>query len=801
MMDTRYRMELPSPAPHALSTLLDPQTPPPQHGAAPRELTLSDLLELLRRRRGIMALVFAITMVLAITAFVTATRLYKATAQIQVQKESADAVGMDSVHGGEAAGDAIESNITLQTEAQILKSDALALRVVEALDLEKTADFQPKFNPIGWAMGLFATKGLPDPKNVPLAQAPGRRTHAVKTFESHLKVEAVSGTRLISVEYLSSDRQVAAAVVNELVKDLVNYNFETRQVATAKASEWLQKQLADLKAQSEALQARLVALQHDSGMFTLGQTDTQGREQVYTPALDRLQQLTAQLAQAESARVVKGAIDQVVENGDPELISGLAGSATTSGASSGLNNSLTLLQGLRAQQAQAQAELAEANDKFGPGYPKVQELEAKMRDINQSIAQETQRLKARARNDYEVAQNVEARDRAAYDQEKTEARQLNGNAVGYEIARQEAQQSRELYASLLKRLEEADLIAGLRSSNITVVDPAEVPARPAKPNMILYLGGGMVGGMFLAVCAALFREATDTRIQRIGDLPSLGFVAPIAFLPHHPGASKRLTGRGGGDRVTLLSPNGGKFALATDVAPMIATDAPRAPYTESLRALRTTLTQRRGDQPPPQVVLITSSLPQEGKSLLSVNLAAVFAQSGKRVLLVDADLRTPVLHERLGRPATEGLSEHLEHLMSSDGITLPQPETLAVGRGATLDFLAAGSPPELPSELLGSDAMLALLDRWRGTYDYIFIDGAPVLPVTDSAVLSPLVDYTVIVARHNQTDRISLSRTCHILEMQGLGRHGIVLNGIRNEKSVEYGYYGYTATGSDRRAV
>lgn len=798
MMNSNYRMELPSPAPQALSTLLDQPSPQPPHGGPARELTLPDLLELLRRRRGIMALVFSITFSLALVAFFTSTKLYKASAQIQVQKEAADAIGMENVHGGEAAGDAIESNVTLQTEAQILKSDALALRVVEALDLEKTADFQPKFSPIGWVLGLFATKGTPDPKNVPLEQAPGRRTHAVKTFQSHLKVEAVSGTRLINVYYYSSDRQIAAAVVNELVKDLVNYNFETRQVATAKASEWLQKQLGDLKAQSEALQARLVELQHDSGMFTLGQTDNQGREQVYTPALDRLQQLTAQLAQAESARVVKGAIYQVVENGDPELISGLAGSATTSGASAGLNNSLTLLQGLRAQQAAAQAELAEANDKFGPGYPKVQELEAKLKDINQSIKQETQRLKARAKNDYEVAQNVEARDRAAYDQEKSEARQLNGNAVGYEIARQEAEQSRDLYASLLKRLREADLIAGLRSSNITIVDPAEVPARPAKPNLILYLGGGLVGGMFFAVCAALFRESTDTRIQRIGDLSSLGFVAPIAFLPHHPGASKRLPRRSGGDRVTLLSPTGNSYALASDVVPIIATDAPRAPYTEALRALRTTLMQRRGEQPAPQVVLITSSLPQEGKSLLSVNLAAVFAQSGKRVLLVDADLRTPVLHERLGRQATEGLSEHL---ISGDETTLPQPVALPVGRGATLDFLAAGAPPELPSELLGSDAMLALLDRWRGTYDYIFLDGAPVLPVTDSAVLSPLVDYTVIVARHNQTDRVSLGRTCRILEMQGLGRHGIVLNGVRDEKSVQYGYYGYSGAGSDRRAV
>lgn len=778
---------------NALDTRHRGVVPPPHE-----TFSLSDLLAMLRRRRRLIFSVLIACVALSILAFVSATRLYKATAQIQVQKESADALGLDSVHGAADGGaDAIESNITLQTEAQILQSESLALDVIKSLHLEQTADFKPKFNPIGWVIGkLSAAGGSADPADVSLEDAPGRRTHAVKIFESHLKVDAVAGTRLINVTYYSSDRKVAAQVVNALVKNLKDYNFETRHAATQEAAGWLSDQLSDLRRQSEQLQSKLVDLQHNSGIFTLGQTDQQGREQVYTPALDRLQQLTTQLQQAQSARVLKGALYEVVKNGNPEEISGLAGNATLSGASSGVTNSLTLLQQLRQQESSVQAELDEASNKFGPAYPKVTELQARLTGIRQSINEESGRLAARVKNDYVVAQDVENRDQAAYNKEKNEAEVLNGKAIDYEITRQEAQQSRDLYSSLLRRLKEADLIAGLRSSNITIVDSAMVPARPAKPNLILYVGGGLVGGIFLALCAGLYRDATDTRIQGVGDLPALASVLPIAFLPHHEGvAMRRLPQRRSNSGVvTLQLPGGGRRRMPVG---FVAVDAPRAPYTEALRALRTTLLQTHDGKPAPQVLLITSSLPQEGKSMLSVNLAAVFAQSGKRVLLVDGDLRTPVLHQRLSSSGGTGISEYLAEDDAS--APLPVPEPVTVGK-TTLDFLSAGGAPEFPAELLASPAMTRLVREWRRSYDFILIDGAPLLPVTDSAILSQCVDYTVMVARYNQTDRSSLERSCQILRAQGIRRHGIVLNGVKDEKNLQYGYYGYVSTGKERTA-
>ncbi len=208
-----------------------------------KEMTIQDLWGILSRRRNIVLSVLLLTMGVGAVLFATSTRLYKGFAEIQVQKEAADALSMDTVMGPESQGDAVDANVTLQTQAQILQSETLALQVIKELNLEKTPGFRPHFNPIGWVLGLFAPAGIPDPVNVPLEEAPSRRARVVKIFESHLKVKPVPNTRLIDIEYLNEDPRTAAAVVNRLVQDLVDYNFQTRHNATREASVWLGSQL------------------------------------------------------------------------------------------------------------------------------------------------------------------------------------------------------------------------------------------------------------------------------------------------------------------------------------------------------------------------------------------------------------------------------------------------------------------------------------------------------------------------------------------------------------------------------
>jgi succinoglycan biosynthesis transport protein ExoP len=776
-------------------------TAAPTPMVARKEMSIQDLWGILSRRRAIVLGVLLLTIAATGVLFAFATRLYKGTAEIQVQKESADALGMDTMMGPESQSDAIDSNVTLQTQAQILQSDSLALQVIKELNLEKSPDFRSHFNPIGWVMGLFAPAGVPDPKNVPLEEAPGRRAHVISAFESHLKVKPVSGTRLIDVEYLSTNPRTAAAVVNQLVEDLTDYNFQTRHNATREASKWLGNQLYDLRKQSEDLQAKVVDLQRDSGVFAFGQTDTQGREQVFTPALDQLQQATTQLEQAQAARIMKGALYQVVKDGDPELISGVAGNGMLAGASAGVSGSLALLQSMRAEEAQTQAKLNELSAKFGPGYPKLAELQSSLDSTQKSIHSEAARIAARVQNDYTVAQAIEDKDRTVFLDEKAQAESQNDKAVQYQIARQEANQSRTLYENLVGRMKEADVVAGLRSSNITLVDPARVPARPAKPNILIYAAGSIAGGLLFGICGALFRDATDTRIQELGEMELLFAEASIGLLPYHDPRSerKRMADKKKAAWASVGTIHSAAYNLMASNAAVAAIE-PRAAYTEALRVLCTSLLQGDHGESCGQVFLVTSSVSGEGKSMLSANLAIVCAQRGKTVLLIDGDLRTPMLHRNLNLESGDGLSSLLFEGTIDDvasAVQVPFPGIPG------LYVLPAGPVPAYPAELLASDGMAELVRICRRHYDYIIIDGAPILPVTDSALLSRYADFTLVVARHNVTDRRSLERTCQILRSQGVRQIGMVLNGVKATGGAQYRYYGYqqpSYTGGDLHA-
>jgi len=697
-----------------------------------------------------------------------------------VQKDSTDALGLESMMGSAVGdSDALDANITLQTQADLLQSDTLALRVIEGLDLEKADDFRPRFNPVGWLLNLVTPAGPPDPAHASLDQSPKRRTHALKVFSSHLSVNVVSGTRLIEVHFLSSDPKLAAAVVNELMRGLVEYTFQTRFTATNQASIWLGGQLADLKKQAEDLQAKVIALQRQSGVVSLGVQDAQGRDQAYSVVVDQLQQATATLSQATSNRILKGAVYKIVQSGDAELISGLSASGIVSGSST-MSTSLGLIQSLRLQDASLQGQIDQDEAKFGPNYPRLVDLRANEAGMAKAIREEVHRVAERSRNDFEVARRAEEESQREFAAEKHQADTLNDKAIEYAIVRQEAEDSRGLYEDLLKRLKEAGVLEGLRSSNITVVDPGRTPSLPKQPNIPIYLAISIAAGLVLGACAAFVMDSIDDKIQAVEEIERDLELVPLGVLPQ------------------LGEPRWysyGRPALPRGKAPAVGVDAlaifahPGSPYTEALRSLRTALLLARSSTPP-QVLLITSSVAGEGKSILSANLASVLAQGGKQVLLVDADLHKPALGARLALESRTGLSQYLtDELQAEDILDIP--------RLPKLHLLTSGPIPPYPADLLGSERMVAALARWRQHYDFIVLDSPPVLLVTDPVVLASLADATLLVARYGMTNRLSLARSHRTLLDQSIqDRIGIVLNGVSKGSSFHYEYYGYSGASS-----
>jgi polysaccharide biosynthesis transport protein len=692
------------------------------------------------------------------------TRRYTASSVIQLEKSSSDSLGLDSLMGAASGGasDALSVNIDLQTQANILQSEALALKVVKDLNLEQNEDFKPHFNIIGWVMGLVSPRGPADPPHASLQDSPARRARVAKAFSNNLKVKVTAGTRLLEVDFTNRDPKVAAAVVNHLVQALIDYTFQTKFTATNQVSQWLEGQLGDLRKQSELLQSRVVALQQGSGIFGVGGTDPQGKPVIYSPILDRLQQSTAQLSQAQMNRVLKASVAEVVKTGNAELISQLSGTSIASGSGQGVMNSLALIQNLRLQEATLQAQIDQDASQFGAAYPKLIQERASLKGVQQSLQEEIKRTAERSENDFKVASKAEQGARAAYDNDRVEAEKLNDKSIEYAILSKEADQSQELYQDLLKRLKEAGILEGLHSSNVTVVDQASAPARPSKPQVPLYLALGAGLGIFLGCCVALLVEAVDNKIQGADEVEALQI--PLLGISPQIEASK-----------------------TSSHALMLDSRHADSAFGESVRRLRSGLLISRSGTPP-QVLLVSSASPGEGKSTLSLSLAISLSQYEKKVLLVEADMRRPVLCRRLGLQQTDGLSVLLSDREAPTAI-------LPAANNPNLYLLPAGPTPPYPAELLGSPRMHTLMDEWRAEFDFIVVDSPPVLPVTDAQLLEEMADATVLLARVGFTTRAALERAYKLLlthrKDQARPAIGVLLNFVARRSSAYYGYYGY----------
>ena len=748
------------------SHILDKLAFQPSHlvlaaAAPPPELTLREVGMMLARRRIIIYASLSAFFLLAILALAVSTRRYRSTGEIEVQKESTSALGIQT-DSADTPSDALEVNMIIQTQAQILQSDSLALRVIEDLHLEQTEDYRPKWSPVGWLFGLLGPRGVADSAGATLDNSPHRRMRVLKIFHRRLSVKPVAGTRLIDVSYLSPDPQLAALVVNHLLQGLIEKGYQARYDATMQASSWLSGQLGELRAKTQELQAKVVKLQQESGVFALGEVDREGRDQTYSPTLEKLQMATQAEAQAQSNRILKGAIDDVVKSGNAELISGLGGSAIGGGSSSGVATSLSLIQNLRLQEATLQGQLQELSAKFGPAYPKLAELRGNVTAVQAAIQAEVGRVAGRAHNDFMVAEQAEEKTRRDFNADKSEAEALNNKTIEYQMVRQEADQTRSLYDDMLRHLKESGLLAGLHSTNISIVDWAKASDSPAKPVVMLYLLGSLFAGLVFGVLAALLRDVTDTKIHDLREISRELGPLPLCVLPYQ----KELPALSG-------------EAARIEKSPLPALDRPQSLFVESLRSLRTSLLLSRSGAPP-RSVLITSPLAGEGKSFLSWNLAILFAQQGKRVLLCDANLRHPFLHRNLEADPSSGLSTVLAGLSPDDGASAVIPVLEVPG----LSLIPAGPLPPYPAELLASSQMAELLKVWESQYDLVLLDGPPLLQFTDSVVLSSMVNSVLLLARHGKTPLPALEKSYRMLEdvQSTIGRKiNIVVNGVKEQ--------------------
>jgi polysaccharide biosynthesis transport protein len=716
----------------------------------PQESPVGEYIRVLIKRKwllvGCLATIFSVVAI----ASLKMTPVYEANGTIAINKPDNSLNFQNSATFSLDYFDPTE----LETEAKILQSDLLALQVVRELNLDRRPEFGGK------SLSSPSLDLAPDPLQVD----PARASAVIGSFKGNLRVALSPNSRIIEVHYRSADAQMAANIVNTLMQTYVENNYKARFESTMQASDWLQKQLVDMQMKVEMSQEKLVQYQKEHEILGIDE-----KQNIITSKLDELNRA---LTAAESDRMEKEAFYRLVQSGDPDAVAASAGGVE--GASGGSNQSGSiLLETLRAKEADLKIQAAELNTQFGPSYPKLATINNQLKEIDAETQVEMKKIASKVRGQYMTSLQRENMLRDALEKQKQEANKLNESAIEYNLLKRDSETYRMLYEGLLQKLKEAGVSAGLRSNNFRIVDSARPPTGPIEPNIPRNLLFALVLGLASGVGLAFMLEGLDNTIRTTEQAQMISGLAPLGMIPL---GSK--SAREGANPKRLV------IATSKEAVELVTQVRPQSQMAESYRALRTSLLLSNLGSPP-KVIMVTSALPQEGKTTTSINCAVVLAQKGVRVLLIDADLRRPSIHKTLGMGPRSGLSNVL-----TGSTTLEQ----AITRTPVLPnlfVLPAGTPPPNPAELLASANMKDVLNQLSEQYDHIVVDTPPSLSVTDAVVLSPRADAVVLVIRSGQTTKQALRRSRDILAQVNAKVVGVLLNAVDLSSPDYYYYYEY----------
>ena len=704
---------------------------------------------LIKRKWTILACLVTIFGVVAIASLRT-TKVYEASGSIVIRKP--DSGLMNFKDSGSLSLDYYDPT-ELDTEVKIIQSDLLALEVIKSLNLDRRVDFGASRPQSPSSMDL-----APDPMESDSAEA----SNMLGSFHGNLKVSLEPNSRIVNVRYRSTDPALAASIVNALMSTYVENNFKARFESTMQASDWLSKQLVDLQMKVETSQEKLVRYQKEHEI--LGIDDKQN---ITTEKLD---ELNKELTAAETERMDKEATYQLIQSGDPDTLAAVTSSMVgPNGASlSGL------LDSLRARQADLKIQAADLNTTFGPSYPKLAQIQNQLKEVDLQMKGETLKIGAKIKGQYMGALQRENMLHDALEKQKQDANKLNESAIEYNQLKRDSESYRQLYENLLEKLKEAAVSSGLKSNNFQVLNVARAPAFPIEPNIPRNLAFAFVLGLTTGMGLAFLLEGLDNTVRTTEQAQMISGLAPLGMIPL-------------GSRSAREGPNPKRLVIASsnkEAVELITQVRPQSQMAESYRALRTSLLLSNLGAPP-KVIMITSALPQEGKTTTSINTAVVLSQKDVKVLLIDADLRRPSIHKTLGMGPRSGLSNVL-----TGSSTLEQAITVSPIL-PNLFVLPAGTPPPNPAELLASPNMRDVLAQLREQFDHIVLDTPPTLSVTDAVVLSPRADAIVLVIRSGRTTKHALRRSRDILVQVNARVAGVLLNAVDLSSPDYYYYYEY----------
>ena len=703
------------------------------------EIQLSDYLDVILRRKWLIATVLALVFLSTLIFSLAATRIYEASAVIEVSQETPRVTTFQEVLGSE-----VQAREFYETQVELLGSRAMIDRVIDKLDLAanpviKKAVFGEGRTGLFWKIGYSLKNAVGKlflgQQQTALTAEITIQQQIAEYLTENLTVTPSRKSMLIAVAFRAPDRRFAQMVVNTLIEDYINWKMELKVEASSIARDFLMMQMDRAKINLEKAEESLNAFAKHAGIVSL--------DAKINSIYRHLEELNSAYAEAEADLIAKeAAYDQARKDGPRNLPQVLASD---------------LIASLKNRYAELSASYEELTTTFHEDYPKVQTLKARMDNIEALIKAHEDGIFLSIANQYESAQKIVSAMQARIEHQKELVLDLNDRATQYSIMEREVETNKAIYQSLLQRAKEIESMAGVTASNIQIVNRAALPLLAVKPNvklnLLLSMVLGLLGGMG---CAFLAEYFSDTLIHpgEVADrfnIPLLGTI-PQAKPDKH----------------------GLEYAFLHH---------PRSAFSEAVRSARVSV-QLSGSGHRSKCFLVTSTLPSEGKTTLAINLALSFAAAGEKTVIIDVDLRKPRLHEVFdvtGRVNGNGMTSFLAGVTNKIKIINDHDKQLSI--------ITSGPVPPNPVELLASDRFQFLLKKLTGTYDRIILDGPPHIGFADTLILSKQVGGIVLVSSIGESSRDAIAQFKKSISTV----NGVILGCIVNKMDFNrnYGYSGY----------
>lgn len=701
--------------------------------------SLREYWRIVKRHKWVVLSTLVILVALVTIATFMTRPVFRATVKVEIGKETERVLSGQRIMEVETAN--VFNPLYMQTQVEILQSRDLARRIINKLKLTEHDEFK------------LRTKS-------PLTENE-RQVVLVNTFQNRYDVAVGRMSRVVSISFDAYNAQLAADVANTAAEQYIGWSMENRVQGVESAKDFLKEKLREseeeLRKSEQAYSAylsehKIISFDLDKGNITL----------------DRASELNKQLVEVENERRQAEALYQRSREAAPDDLPQV------------LND--TMVQNISKELSKQEQELANLSAKYQPGYPAVKQVQEQVNALKQQLQDAKKNVIKNIETQYEVARRKEADLKVSLSQSKGEAIQQNRESVQLNVIKQKLDIDRKIYDDLLQRSRQAGVESEFRPTNIRVVQTAEVPIAPVKPNKPLNIGLSVLIGLALGIGLAFFLEYLNNTINTAEDVERITHLPPLGAIPSLQSLTKRraLSYGYGARKSTALA-----LSNSNNSNELVSSHDSLSAYSESYRALRTSLLLSSAEHAP-RTMLITSSHPGEGKTTIAVNTAISLAQTGARVIVLDGDMRRPRCHKVLNTKNEVGLSTYLSRDIPLDEVVQEAEEI------PNLHVIPAGPVPPNPSELLSSVKLRILLSQLQDQYDHIVIDSPPVIHVTDALIISPQVDGVALVVKSGHTPREAVVRSKQALIDVNAKIFGVVLNHVDLEREGYYYNYKYS---------